>query len=81
MALLSAYEAACTTEPSWTRGDAAGVCYAIRSRVNEGYGFAQARDHIFGREEYRARIAKVKDGGWDDRNPTLPWTAAGMTGP
>lgn len=81
MALLSAYEAAAASEPSWNRGDAAGICYAIRQRVNEGFAFATARDHVFGREEYRARIAKVVDGGWNERNATLAWNAATMTGP
>lgn len=81
MALLSAFEAAAATEPSWTRGDAAGIAYAIRQRANEGFAFATARDHVLGREEYRARIARVVDGGWLARNPTLTWDAAGMTGP
>lgn len=81
MALLSAYEAACVSEPGWSRGDAAGICYLIRQRVNEGYAFATARDHVFGREEQRARISKVVDGGWLVRNPTLVWDAATMTGP
>lgn len=81
MALLSAYEAAAASEPTWTKHDAAGVLYAIRQRANEGYAFATARDHVFGREEYRARIAKVVDGGWLERNPTLIWNAATMTGP
>lgn len=81
MALLSAYEAAAASEPTWTKFDAAGIAYEIRRRVNEGYAFATARDHVFGREEYRARIARVVDGGWLTRNPTLTWDAAGMTGP
>ncbi len=81
MALLSAYETACAAEPSWTRGDAAGVCYEIRRRANDGLTFATARDGVFAREEIRARIAKVVDGGWLVRNPTLVWDAATMTGP
>ena len=81
MALLSAYEAAAASEPTWTRFEAADVCYEIRRRVNEGFAFATARDHVFGREEHRARIAKLVDGGWNERNPTLAWNAATMTGP
>jgi hypothetical protein len=44
MPALSAYENAAAAEPGYTRGAAAGIAYAIRSRVAEGYPFAATRD-------------------------------------
>lgn len=79
MPALTAYEAACITEPGYSRGSAAGICYEIRRRLAEGRPFASSRDAAL--ELYQRRIVELQAGGWDTRNPTLPWTSAGITGP
>lgn len=79
MATLSQYEQACVAEPSSTRFSVARICFAIRSKTNDGVSFTSARDTVLANPVYDGELEQARLGGWDLRQTALPLSGIATT--
>lgn len=82
MALLSDWETAAKTAAAPARHIAAGPMYAVRERMAQGYTFAQARDFVVARPDYRSALVQAQDLGFQVAGAVVgPSDFAALTGP